>query len=193
MTAVIKMSDRVLAIGAHCDDESFGCLGTLLKHKKAGDEISFLAFTQARNTKIGWDKVTTYFESVYWRFFDFRDQVLDSYRLTDLITSLESIIYIIKPTIVYIPFIGDLNKDHRIVAEATMVACRPYQPNAPKEIWMYQIPGTTELGFREFRKGRAVKIDKKLKESLIKKWYPAELINGRENIKEYEYFERWPR
>ena len=105
----------------------------------------------------------------------------------------EEFINEIKPDVVYTNFIGDLNKDHRLVSEATMVACRPYKEHAPKEVWMYRIPGTTELGLREFKADRTELIDSSKKLELLLKWYPDELINGREVVDEYERFERWPR
>ena len=39
------MGNRVLVIAVHPDDETLGCGGTLLKHKKAGDEINWLLIT----------------------------------------------------------------------------------------------------------------------------------------------------
>ena len=36
---------RVLAIGAHPDDIEFGCGGTLLRHRLAGDAITLLVMT----------------------------------------------------------------------------------------------------------------------------------------------------
>lgn len=186
------MSERVLCIGAHADDESFGCLGTLLKHKQAGDKISFIWFTQARDTIKGAKKVARYFDArmTYCRY---PDQQLESFGLTDLISEIEAKIKTFKPTVVYTNFIGDLNKDHRIVSEATMVACRPYLPDAPKQVWMYRVPGTTELGLRQFAVDRCVYIDGDEKTRLLKLWYPGELKNGRNITKHYEWFEAWPR
>jgi LmbE family N-acetylglucosaminyl deacetylase len=186
------VTERVLVIGAHCDDESFGMLGTLLKHKKAGHLLDFMAFTGVRGAYKGYAKMTNYFTAPYV-FQAWTDQQLDSYDFTLIVSTIENLVKITKPTIVYCPFIGDLNRDHRIVAEATMVACRPYKNGAPKEVWMYQIPGSTELGLREFRKDRTELIDQELKRKLIKAWYPGEMINGREYVSVSEHFERWPK
>lgn len=188
------MADRVLVIGAHCDDESFGCLGTLLKHKEAGDEISFLWFTTGRDCEDGATKCCRYFNVRKCGLLRLKDQRLDQYDFVkEIVKPIEEAIVLYVPTVIYCPFIGDLNRDHRIVAEATMVACRPYKEYAPREVWMYQIPGSTELGLREFRINRTENIDKELKEKLIREWYPEEMINGREKIEEVEHFERWPR
>lgn len=183
--------ERVLVVGAHVDDESFGMLGTLLKLKEDKQTLGFLWFTKARNTLQGVKKLTMYFKPLAM-FVGLKDQELDTYPLVHIIKEVETAIQIFKPTIVYCPFIGDLNKDHRIVSEATQVACRPYLPNAPKAVWMYSIPGSTNLGIRPFMPDVSQKIDVKKKKSLITKWYPGEIMNGRDVWYETEEFEKCP-
>ncbi len=186
-------NERVLVVAAHCDDEAFGCLGALLKHKDAGSEFAFLWFAQSRKTYKGAKSVRDFFKAKYSAILAFADQRLDVYSLNTVLSPIEIALKEFKPTFVYTNFIGDLNKDHRLVSEATMVACRPYKPNAPKEVWMYEIPGTTELGFRPFIRDKTIEVDKR-KYELIKKWYPKEMINGRDWYRTYleEHFERWP-
>ena len=184
--------ERVLVIGAHCDDESFGCLGTLLEHKKAGDKIEFLSFTSARNTLNGFIRCAQYFDSHY-AILNYKDQEYDSYPIKKFILDVECWVNTFKPTIVYFPFIADLNRDHRIISEASMVALRPYKfKNAPLCL-MYETPGSTELGLRPFVPDHIEQIDQKKKKALLSKWYPGEMINGRSVIMSDERFERWPR
>lgn len=184
--------EKVLVISPHCDDEMFGVGGTLMRHHQAGDSIAFLWFTQARNTFKGAERISEYFNA-YHVFLNYKDQQLDTYPIIKLITPIETMIKSFLPTIVYIPFSHDLNKDHRLVSEAAMVACRPYKLDAPKEVWMYEIPGTTELGFRYFRGDKSVQIDGMWKNGLIHANYPSESINGREELSSWEHFERWPK
>ena len=42
---------KVLVIAPHPDDETLGCGGTLLKHKKDGDEIHWMIITKNDNDK----------------------------------------------------------------------------------------------------------------------------------------------
>lgn len=183
--------NKVLVIGAHEDDESFGALGTLLKRKAQGARFHFLWFCDGRQSS-GEYPVVDFFEASYSHA-HYADQMLDTSAIKELILRVEEAVALFNPTTVYMPFIGDLNCDHRLVAEAAMVACRPYKEGAPKEVWMYAIDGTTELGPREFKVDREEKIDAVKKEELIRKWYPHELTSGRNSIKNTEVFERWPR
>jgi LmbE family N-acetylglucosaminyl deacetylase len=188
----MKSKERVLVVAPHCDDESFGCLGTLLKHKKNGDRLAFLWFSGARETQRSIGKVVEFFGASTWHFEKLDDQRFDMYPIVDLISPIERWVKLFQPTIVYIPFFGDLNKDHRLVSEASMVACRPCKPGAPREVRMYEIPGTTEYGLQHFNYDREEAIDGEKKYKLLKKWYPNELINGRGNVSNIERFQRWP-
>ena len=44
----------------------------------------------------------------------------------------------VEPDEVFIPHVGDMQKDHQISAEAAMVALRPKYPFAPKRIYAYE-------------------------------------------------------
>jgi LmbE family N-acetylglucosaminyl deacetylase len=120
----------------------------------------------------------------------FEDQALDTVPFKDIILQVEYYVGKFKPTIVYCPFIGDLNRDHRIVAEAVMVACRPYKENAPK-VFMYEINGTTDIGLMPFVPTTSSQINAIAKTDLLAKWYPDELVNGRQTVKFVERFQQW--
>ncbi len=127
------MNKRVLVVAAHPDDELLGVGGTVARHINDGDEVysvivcegeslrykedvgQSLAIEQAAQT-LGVKKVFR---------LGFPDQKLDTYTLVDIITPLEKISEEIKPNIVYCQFGGDINRDHKILFEASLVAFRP--------------------------------------------------------------------
>ena len=45
------MKNKILVVAPHADDETLGCGGTLLKHKKNGDEINWLLMTKLKKNK----------------------------------------------------------------------------------------------------------------------------------------------
>ena len=45
------MKNKILVVSPHADDETLGCGGTLLKHKKNGDEINWLLMTKLKKNK----------------------------------------------------------------------------------------------------------------------------------------------
>jgi LmbE family N-acetylglucosaminyl deacetylase len=53
----------------------------------------------------------------------------------------------VKPEIIYMPHKGDLNKDHRLVFEATLVAARPVGDHKIKRILSYETLSSTEWGY----------------------------------------------
>ncbi|MBI3046045.1 MAG: PIG-L family deacetylase [Candidatus Harrisonbacteria bacterium] len=184
----------VLVISAHPDDEAFGCLGVLLKHSEAGDKINFQWFTGGRDEKQfeGMKKLANLLNAEYANE-NLADQELDALPIKKLISIAEAAVQKHKPDIVYTNFIGDLNKDHRLVSEAVMVACRPYRTITPKEVWMFEVPGTTELGIRPFVADKSVEINKADKENKMRLCYEQEMINGRESVQSFERFEKWPK
>lgn len=75
---------------------------------------------------------------------DFPDNSLDIIPLLSVIKFIESIIDVVNPSIVYTHYINDLNIDHRIAAEATLVACRPAPNHCVKKILGYEVLSSTE-------------------------------------------------
>jgi len=117
---------KILAIGAHPDDIEIGCGGTLALHRIRGDEIHKLIMSKGRDDEI--------------------DQKFDTIPLVDIITPIEDIIASYRPKIIYTHCSSDINKDHRIVNEAVLVATRPL--GSMREIYAFDV--TSDWGFGQF-------------------------------------------
>jgi LmbE family N-acetylglucosaminyl deacetylase len=71
------------------------------------------------------------------------DQHLDTMSLVDIITPIEERVRRLRPQIVYTHFAGDINRDHQLVFEAVMVACRPIEPYIDA-IYSFETPSPTQ-------------------------------------------------
>lgn len=145
---------KVLVIAPHMDDEALGCGGTICRHTENGDQVIVVfaacriydhRFDSAKNRRekahaARAQKVLGYDHAVY---LDLPDERLDA-ALQDVIIPLEEQVHKIKPDIVYIPFRGDNNQDHRAVFHAARVALRPAAAPFVKALYMYEVPSSTE-------------------------------------------------
>ena len=145
---------KVLVIAPHMDDEALGCGATIKKHVDNGDEVYVCVvahriynhiFNKEKNdVEIKHSQMAKeilgYKEIIY---LDLNDERLDGC-LQDIIIPLEGLISKIKPEIIYLPFYADNNQDHRAVFEASRVALRPVATGFTKQIFMYEVPSSTE-------------------------------------------------
>ncbi|MFH1617159.1 MAG: PIG-L deacetylase family protein [Candidatus Margulisiibacteriota bacterium] len=145
---------KVLIIAPHPDDEVLGCGGTIAKHAAAGDEVFLCVVTQAYTPDWAQEFIERRPKEIKASsdILGIKDVVslglptvkLDTLPQKDLNKAVGEIVKKFKPDIAYIPFKGDLNRDHRLIFESCLVALRPY--SGAKKILAYEIPSETEWG-----------------------------------------------
>ncbi len=146
------MKNNLFVISAHPDDEVLGLGGSLAKFIKDGYKIDVLIMCEAetmryKNLNIDLKKMAEKageiigFNSI--EFLNFPDQHLDKFSLVEIIKPIEEKISKLKPKIVFTHFYGDINKDHKILSEATIVATRPFK-NKVEMLLGYETPSSTE-------------------------------------------------
>ena len=157
------MSETILVVAAHPDDEALGCGGSIARHTAAGDRVHvvFLADGEAsrdaavsaeiherRNAAHAAADALGISERI---FLDWPDNRLDSVPLLDVVQSLETHIRRINPSIIYTHFSGDLNVDHRVATQAVMTACRPQPGAVPalRRILSFEVLSSTEWSVAE--------------------------------------------
>ena len=128
------MSNNILVIAAHPDDELLGCGGTIAKHIRNGDNVCFVIVCEGSSHR-GVDQEDNEQHHALLaakilgvqdvKMLGFPDQKLDTYTLTEIITPLEEIVNSFRPSIVYCQYGGDINRDHELLFKAIMVAVRP--------------------------------------------------------------------
>ncbi|ASM35749.1 LmbE-like protein [Campylobacter sputorum subsp. bubulus] len=144
--------NKILVISVHPDDETLGCGGTLLKHKKNGDEIYWLICTRMNQNNIYYKTRQQEIKAVENAYkFDgvynlcLETARVDEYPMTQLIEKISAIICEIKPNIVYLPFLGDVHSDHRKIFEASFSCLKTFRYSFVKKIYMMEIVSETEF------------------------------------------------
>ncbi len=151
---------KILVIGAHPDDEVYGCGGTIAKLSDAGHEVSALIVSEGSSAQYA-DKVTIAKKRKEaeearkilgvkeYRFGDFPDMKLDTVPHLEINRFISDHVSKIRPNWIFTHSQHDLNKDHQVVFHSTLVAARP-QAEYVQRIFSYEVPSTTELGIRPF-------------------------------------------
>jgi len=147
---------RILVVSAHPDDEVLGPGGSILTHSQRGDEVTILLACCGTNLRYGReqaDKLRATSEQVasllgarVILFGDLPDQGLDTLTLTQVARRIEKTIADTDPQMIYTHYWGDINRDHRALSEAVMVAARPYAAPGVKAIHCFETPSSTEWG-----------------------------------------------
>jgi LmbE family N-acetylglucosaminyl deacetylase len=79
-------------------------------------------------------------------FLDFPAPALDQYPRFKMTNEISAIIRKFEVDTVYIPHRGDCHKDHAIVHDCAMVACRPLANCVVKHVYAYETLSETEWG-----------------------------------------------
>jgi len=142
-----------LIISAHPDDEVLGCGGLIAKNSYKEDFYVLILtagaegrYGKVKEQKLRQDAIVANkllgTKKVF--FANLPNQKLDNLPIIDITQTIEKYISIIKPHRVFTHHIGDINKDHQIIAEATFTAIRPMAGQSVKELYSYNVPSSTE-------------------------------------------------
>lgn len=153
---------KILVIAAHPDDEILGVGGTMARYVAQGDEVAVMIVTDGSTSqyrqnenidailaeKKNETEVACTIVGVKKIFYgELPDMKLDVISHIDINEKIEKVLEEFKPEIVFTHFWGDVNKDHKMVYESTLVACRPVMNQIVKKIYAYSVPSSTEWNF----------------------------------------------
>ena len=147
---------RVLVIAPHPDDETLGCGGTLLKHRAAGDSVSWLIMTRAHepqwsaevlgNKEGEIERVAAAYEFEQIFRLDYPATLMDTLSLGEIIAGVSQVVAEAHPHSVYLNHVGDVHSDHRIVFDSVISAIKPFYSSrhGVKRILSYETLSSTE-------------------------------------------------
>ncbi|CAG0949750.1 putative N-acetyl-alpha-D-glucosaminyl L-malate deacetylase 2 [Anaerolineales bacterium] len=153
------MSQSILILAAHPDDEVLGCGGTIAKLADQGAivHVAFLAdgvFSRVGDTVAQQKEVLVRREAAKKAcdilgvksvsFGEFADNRMDTVALLDITKALEALIAEHRPEVVFTHHAGDVNIDHRRMHEAVVTACRPQRGHPVKTLLCFEVPSSTE-------------------------------------------------
>lgn len=152
------MSEVVLVIVAHSDDESISMAGTIVKHVSKGDKVFVVSMTdgvssrdkknivEIRHRKKSADLASQELGFQWGDCYDFDDNAMDRYALIEIVKAVEVAKQKYEPTLVYTHSGADLNVDHRVVAHAVLTAFRPQPYEKCKELRLFEVASATDFG-----------------------------------------------
>ena len=150
---------KILVIAPHADDEVLGCGATMAKASAKGDEVYVLICTNAsvgapelfsaetikliRSEALEAHKLLGVKDTF---FLEFPAPALDQYPRYKMSNEMATVIKKTGVDTVYIPHRGDCHKDHAIIHDCAMVACRPLASCKVKYVYAYETLSETEWG-----------------------------------------------
>ena len=151
------MSEIVLVVIAHRDDETIGAGGTLARHSENGDEVFVVSMTDGVSSRlVDEEEVILRNKSsveaskkIGFTWLDsgsFPDNAMDTKPLIEVVKFIENIKKDLNPHIIYTHSAADLNIDHQIVNRAVLTAFRPQSGERFSEIRAMEIPSSTDYG-----------------------------------------------
>lgn len=147
----------IVVIAPHPDDETLGCGGTLLRHIDEGDTVHWLILTSMhaeygfaeecialRANEIREVAELYGFHAVHQ--LNFPTTRLETIPIGELISAIKNIFQETVPSIVYLPYPGDVHTDHQIAFNAAVSCAKWFRQASIKRILAYETLSETEFG-----------------------------------------------
>ena len=155
------MTQNVLVVAAHPDDEVLGCGGTIARHAQQGDRVTCLILGEGLTSRyvtraaglaaadlsdlrdasrraadiLGVARLETA---------EFPDNRFDSVSLLDVVKRIEAVYSVVQPALVCTHHPGDVNIDHLVTHRAVLAACRQVPTTSIRGLYFFEVPSSTE-------------------------------------------------
>lgn len=155
------MSDAMLVVAAHPDDEVLGCGGFMAASSARGRPVHVLILAEGitgrdpvrdvSNREAELDSLHRMAQESARRLgvasievLDFPDNRMDSGVLLDVVKAIEARIETHGPSTVVTHHAGDVNIDHRVAHDAVIAATRPQPGSVVNEVLFFEVASATE-------------------------------------------------
>lgn len=141
---------KILVFAPHNDDEVLGVGGTIARFSQRGDEVVVCEITSVEDKTVAGMiqqealKAHQILGVADTLFLGLPMVGLKETPTVDLNAELSSVVQKCKPEIAFIPHKGDMHIDHTEVANAAMVALRPFNNPQLRAIFAYETLSETE-------------------------------------------------
>jgi len=148
---------RSLFIAAHPDDEVLGAGGSIAKLAASNEDVGIVLLGEgptsrdknAKNQAPAQAKKAAAILGAQLMVHEtFPDQKFDSLDFLEITNKISKYILDFKAEVVFTHHYQDLNRDHRIVSEAVLVACRAKPTNHVKEVYFWENISSREWGIK---------------------------------------------
>ncbi len=157
------ISNNILVVAAHPDDEVLGCGGTIARMAGEGQTVIVAILGEGavsrhmdRNdnatceiTKLQEEsrRAASILGAAGVHHCGFPDNAFDTLPLLRIVKTVEELIHEYKPQTIYTHHASDLNIDHSITNRAVLTATRPLPGNFVRDIYAFAILSSTEWSF----------------------------------------------
>jgi N-acetylglucosamine malate deacetylase 1 len=170
---------KILFLFAHPDDEAFAAAGTIKRLTEEGNDVTVVSM--CNGARPGAEHVATSRQLAFKKSCELlgatsvihnNPDLTMSY--TDIVNFAVSVVNEIKPDTVFTNAPGDINADHRHLAEGVLVACRPKPDSTVRRLYVCEVVGSSDWKFGtnadEFRPNTFIDISDyvDVKEAVIK-------------------------
>lgn len=161
---------HAIVVAAHADDETLGCGGTIAKLADQGWRVDVVIVADGIVTARGAEQDNRQDARAACKllgveepqFLGFPDQHFDEVSMVELSNALVPLVP--GPDLVLTHASADLNRDHRLVAEAVRIAWRPQQ--SPASVLEFEIPASAYWNGQSFAANYFVDISDTLERKL---------------------------
>jgi LmbE family N-acetylglucosaminyl deacetylase len=161
------MSNKILVVAAHPDDEVLGCGGTIRRLANEGSDIYIAVLSAGVASRYGRGVVPDpkeiqamidVFKAVSLKLgakdvsvADYPDNRFDSVSVLDVTKTIEACVDRWKPSVIFTHHCSDLNIDHHVTSRAVMTATRPVKGVSVRDIYSFEVPSSTEWTFGQIQ------------------------------------------